>query len=98
MPTRRQHVHSCQSPHTYKYELAPDRALDVLEACARAFGEWRMHPTLPIVELECTAFRLRAPQCGTPLTVIFEDRCEQESIDALHRILEFSGVAEEDPA
>lgn len=92
METRRERVPACIHPETYRYHLDPTRAGAVWDACGTRFGPWRKHSTLPIRELHCDAFVLRAPDRGTPVTVLRKSACSTADLRLLHEL--FSWRAE----
>ncbi len=85
--TRREQVHSCIHPDTYRYFLDHFRADALWDECGKVFGPWEQHPTLPIRELHCKAFVLRAPDSGTPVTLLRKTACSHDELDRFHSIV-----------
>lgn len=90
---RRERVHACIHPETYKYFLPKEDVLAAWKRLAQAYGEPVVTPGFGVVEIRTRTLLLRSTRMLNPLTVIRLRTCTSMDVEALHGVLGFE-VAE----
>ena len=91
--TRRERVHACIHPETYKYYLPRDLVIDTWKRLESSYGAAVTTPGFGVVEIRTPALLLRSTRMLNPITVIRRRGCSREGLASLHQLLHFDEQA-----
>ena len=88
---RRERVHACIHPDTYKYFLPKDRVFEIWALLQQRYGPRRVNEGFRTQDVEGSVLLFRSTWLGNPITVYRKLRCTEGDIDELHELIGFQG-------
>ncbi len=89
---RRERVHACIHPETYKYFLPREEVLHTWKRLAQAYGEPTVTPGFGVMEIRTPRLLLRSTRMLNPITVIRLRKCTPADVEEFHVILQFEAA------
>jgi hypothetical protein len=86
---RRERVHACIHPYTYKYFFPRERVFEVWSLLQQRYGALRKKEAFRTQEIDTPSLLFRSTWLGNPITVYRKPHCSERDVEEFHALVGF---------